>query len=169
MTLPVVPLDSPNEKQHRTVIATSLNELVKFFNTIKAASWTPAIRGTSTAGTYEIASNRCRYARIGRLVFLTVDITMAPAVTGGGTGALSVTGIPFAKIANSYPVGAIRFSGVDWSAGANIVVAFDNFTASSTLVFQETNDNAANSQVGIAGLAASDVIFGSIWYETDDQ
>jgi hypothetical protein len=168
MSLPVVPTDSANEKQHRTVIATSLNELVKFFNTIKSEPWTPVVRGSGTAGTYQIASNLCRYSRIGRRVWLDVLITMAPVVTGGGTSALAITGIPFAKIANSYPVGAARLSGVDWTAGANLCIAFDNTAASSTLVFQETNDNAANTQVAITGLAANDVIFGSICYETDD-
>jgi hypothetical protein len=134
----------------------------------QSGTWTPAVRGSGTAGTYQIASNLCRYTRIGRRVWLDVLITMAPVVTGGGTSALAITGIPFAKIANSYPVGAARLSGVDWATGANLCIAFDNTAASSTLVYQETNDNAANSQIGIAGLAANDVIFGSICYETDD-
>lgn len=34
MSLPVVPLDSQNERQHRTVIATTLNELAKQYNVL---------------------------------------------------------------------------------------------------------------------------------------
>lgn len=168
MPLPVVPLDSPDERQHRTVIATSLNELVKFFNTIKSETWTAAVRGSGTAGTYEIASQNCRYTRIGRRVFLDISITMAAAVTGGGTGFLEITGAPFTKIANSLPYGDARLSGVDYTAGAMISLGFITSAATSILYFDETTDNAAASQVQIAGLSANDVLNGSICYETDD-
>lgn len=168
MPLPVVPLDSPNEKQHRTVIATSLNELVKFYNTIREGSWTVAIRGSGTAGTYEIASQNCRYTRIGRRVWLDVDLTMAAAVTGGGTGYLQMTGAPFTKAANTRPCGSVRTSGVDIAAGAHISLAFIALSATSVLYIFETNDNAATTDLQVAGLAANDVITGSICYETDD-
>jgi hypothetical protein len=170
MTLPVVPTDSPNEKQHRTVIANSLNELVKFFNTIKSDSWTPLVQGAGTAGTYEIATNGCRYTRIGRRVNLDVLVVMAGALTGGGAGNLNITGLPFNKAVNTRPVGSVWTSGVDFTtSGASIALSFNTFAATSkTLIILEAVDNAAGSTIPITAIAANDSIFGSICYETDD-
>lgn len=168
MSLPAVPLDSSDEKQHRTIIATVLNELVKLFNKTTSGTWTPVIRGSGTAGTYEIASHLCRYQRIGRLVVLDVRITMAAAVTGGGTGYLQITGAPYVKVANSSPIGSVRLSGVDYAANATLSMLFIDPAATSTLFFSETNDNAAATDLQVAGVAANDILGGSICYETDD-
>lgn len=134
----------------------------------QSGSWTAAIRGSSTAGTYEIASQICRYTRIGRRVWLDVGITMAGAITGGGVGDLTITGLPFAKVGSSYPVGSVLLSGVDWTAGASLSLAFTGSGAFSTLVITQTIDNSAFTGVPIGGLGAGDLIFGSICYETDD-
>lgn len=166
MPLTVVPVDSANEKQHRTIIATVLNELVKQFP--QHGDWTAVIRGSGTAGTYEIASQNCRYTRIGRRVWLDVFIQMAAVVTGGGTGFIQITGVPFVKIANSIPIGGVRVDGVDWTAGANVVLSWNDSGVSSTLVIDEVIDNASAGNVAISGLGANDAIYGSICYETDD-
>jgi hypothetical protein len=169
MPLPVVPLDSPNEKQHRTVIATSLNELVKFFNTIESGSWTPVVQGSGTAGTYEIASHLCRYSRIGRRVFLDVSITFAGAVTGGGTGYMQITGVPYAKSASTSPIGPAAVVGVDFTtAGASLSLSFITSAASSIVYIFETVDAAGGKSLPIAGIGASDAVIASICYETDD-
>tara|TARA_R110000868_G_scaffold203682_2_gene451589 strand:- start:85 stop:1023 length:939 start_codon:yes stop_codon:yes gene_type:complete len=58
-------------------------------------TWTPVIRGASTAGTYEQTVTRALYTKIGRQVTLQCYITLASVVTGGGTGYLQITGAPF--------------------------------------------------------------------------
>lgn len=131
--------------------------------------WTATIRGSGTAGTYQITTQRCRWTRIGRRVWLDVYIVMAAVVTGGGTGHIQITGLPFAKIADSLPIGSVRLDAVDWAAGANVVLSWSTAAASSTLVIDEVNDNASTTDVAIAGLGgANDAIYGSICYETDD-
>jgi hypothetical protein len=166
MPLPVVPLDSANEKQHRTIIATLLNELAKQFP--QHGDWTPAVSGSGTAGTYEIATNLSRYTRIGRRVWLDFYIVMAAALTAGGTGTLHITGAPFAKAANTLPVGAVSVDGYDTSANANLVVSFSAIAASAILIVREYYDNTGANGLAIAGIAANDILNGSICYETDD-
>lgn len=169
MTLPVVPTDSANEKQHRTVIATSLNELIKFYNTIKTDTWTAVIRGNTTAGTYEIGTQNCRYTRIGRRVFLDVYIRLAAAITGGGVGYLQITGAPHTKIATTFPQGSVLLESINTSVtGSSLSLSFDSVNATSVLYLAETSDNAASGRVPISGVSANDEIYGSICYETDD-
>lgn len=169
MSLPVVPTESPNEKQHRAVIATSLNELVKFFNTIKSDAWTPVIRGSGMAGTYQIAVNGCRYTRMGRRVFLDVWVQFAAVVTGGGTGYMQITGLPFAKAASTFPIGTVHTSGLDFTtAGASLSLQFHTTTSSSILFIHENVDNTAGNDFPVSGVAANDIFYGSICYETDD-
>lgn len=134
-----------------------------------SGAWTAVISGSGTAGTYQIGSQTCRWTRIGRMVFLNLNITMAAVVTGGGTGFLKITGAPFTKLATAAPQGSVWLAGVDWAAGASLSLSHTSFTSSvSDLYIAETNDNAANSSVQIAGLAANDIIVGSIAFETDD-
>lgn len=52
MALPVVPLDTPHERQHRTAIATSLNELVKFINRITGTDTTEFARYADTTANF---------------------------------------------------------------------------------------------------------------------
>ena len=126
------------------------------------------IQGSGTAGTYETQTNACRYTRIGRRVWLDVWIQFAAVITGGGTGNLQITGVPYAKAASVFSIGTCRLSGIDWAAGANLSIGFISAGASSVLAILETNDNAASTFVQISGIAALDQLFGSICYETDD-
>lgn len=166
MPLPVVPTDSADERQHRTIIATVLNELAK--QSPQHADWTAVISGAGTAGTYEIDTQFCRSTRIGRRVWLDIRITLAAVITGGGVGTLQITGFPFSKAANTFPVGTMNPDGIDWTAGAVLALCFNAVSASSTLFLRQSFDNAGSTALPISGLAATDVISGSICYETDD-
>jgi len=127
-------------------------------------TWTPVVAGSGTAGTYELASANATYTKIGRQVTVFAYVQLAAAITGGGAGPLTITGLPFTKISGPYPIGQVLFSGVDWTAGANLCCSFGTVSASSTLFFEETNDNAGSSTVQISGVAASDYIFFTISY-----
>lgn len=66
--------------------------------------WTPVIRGSGTAGTYEQVVTRALYTKVGRQVTLQCYITLAAVVTGGGTGYLQITGAPFTAFSpNQFP------------------------------------------------------------------
>ena len=59
-------------------------------------TWTPAIAGGTTAGTYtyEAARTGGKYTKVGNLVTIWAVIRIA-AITSAGTGTLLITGLPF--------------------------------------------------------------------------
>jgi len=124
-------------------------------------TWTPVVRGSSTAGTYELDNATvCRYTKIGRLVQVEAYIQLAAVITGGGTGSLRITGLPFSR-AGVLPTGSVLMSGVNWAAGASLSASFQ---AATTVQISETNDDAGNTAVLISGVAATDVIIFTIVY-----
>lgn len=129
-------------------------------------AWTPVVRGSGTAGTYELLTAWGTYVKSGKRVFADCFIEFAATVTGGGTGYLQITGIPFAKSANSNPVAVVRMAGVDFTAGSFVSASFISSGVSSIFCLYETNDNAAASLVQISGVAANDLIAFSISYDT---
>lgn len=127
-------------------------------------TWTPVVAGSSTAGTYELQSSSATYTKIGRQVTLICFVRLAAAITGGGAGSLSITGLPFAKSSGPYPVGQVVFDSVDWTAGANLACSFGTVSPASIIYFEQTNDNAGATFVPISGVSANDYIFFSITY-----
>jgi len=130
-------------------------------------TWTPVVRGAGTAGTYELATAIGSYTKIGRLVTIQAFIILAGAITGGGTGPLNITGVPFAKANNSlYMVGSMATHNIDLTAGTiTIVPIFASSAASSTLATLETHDNAGLTNTPISGVSADDIIELFITYE----
>jgi len=127
-------------------------------------TWTPVLSGSGTAGTYELESIYANYTKIGRQVTLTCYFNLrAAGITGGGTGYAIITGVPFAKAANSVGYGPVSFSNVDFSANyCNI--AWSTAGSTSTMFFQEINDNAGIGDVDISGFLAGDVVAFSMTY-----
>lgn len=137
------------------------------FLTPEEGSWTAAVRGSGTAGTYEIDSQLSRYYRIADLVVLWFHIVLDTPLTGGGAGDLQITGAPFQKMDDVNAVGTAHMSGVDWTAAANHVLGFVSTDESSTLGIFEINDNAVATALAIGSLAAGDLLIGSIAYQTN--
>lgn len=136
-----------------------------------SGSWTPVIRGSGTAGTYELNSTltKCRYQKIGRRVFLDGYITFASSITGGGTGYMQITGVPYPKVADCYCSGAVFHRGLDIvTAGAKLTVHFTTLGAGTfPLYLFESVDNGLGADFAISGVSANDDMNFSINYETD--
>ena len=115
-------------------------------------TWTPVIRGSSTAGTYELASAVAAYTKIGRQVTVTAQIVTAGSVTGGGSGYAQITGLPFNNA--NQAVGAIYVSSVDFS-GSYLSVAFISSSGQNTVYLVETNDNSGATDLPISAVAAT--------------
>lgn len=128
----------------------------------EAGTWTPVVRGTGTAGTYELSSHNCRYTRIFNRVFIEADVRLAAVITGGGTGNLQITGLPYASAAPAF--GVVRFDGVNFGASRFAI----SLASGTNLFFNTVIDNTLSSDVQIAGVAATDIIFATIGYETSD-
>ena len=115
-------------------------------------TWTPVIRGSSTAGTYELSTAVAAYTKVGRQVTVTAQVTTAASVTGGGSGYAQITGLPFTN--SSQAVGAIYVSSVDFS-GSYLTVAFISSSGQNTIYFVETNDNAVAADLPISVIGGS--------------
>jgi hypothetical protein len=159
---------SPSTVNMRRRVMEVLNQLAALLP-VEYGSWTAVIRGSGTAGTYEIATQYCRYTRMGRRVILDVWIQLAAVVTGGGTGDVQITGAPYAKKANTLPQGPLRLDGVGYTAGNALVLShFSTADATAVLALVEVVSGAGAAAIPVSALDASDFIIGSICYETDD-
>lgn len=127
-------------------------------------TWSPVIRGSGTAGTYEQATTFANYTKIGRQVTLNCQINLASSITAGGTGYLQITGAPFTKAASQEAMGSCWFLGVDF-AGSFVTPRFIAAAGTSTTVyFVETVDNSNAQDMAISGIAANDIINFSMTY-----
>lgn len=73
-------------------------------------TFTPVIAGASTAGTGTYTNQIGRYQRVGRIVFITINITWTAHT---GTGVVLITGLPFTANAaqTGYPMSVITNAG----------------------------------------------------------
>ena len=126
-------------------------------------TWTPVIRGSGTAGTYQLATDYTTYTKIGRQVTVSASIRLGTSVTGGGTGYLQITGLPFQKAANTAAIGSVLLNGVDFT-GNYVIIAFASISASSILYLAETVDNNTPNDLPISSVSANDEIVFTITY-----
>jgi hypothetical protein len=127
-------------------------------------TWTPVVTGTSTAGTYEIGVNGSTYTKIGRTVTLQGFIQFAAVVTGGGTGSLQITGLPFTKTANSYPTGSVYLA-LGTYTGIDPIVVFGSFSTSSQLILQQNASGGYGSLIVIGFASANAYLTFTLSYE----
>jgi len=136
-----------------------------FLDDYEEGTWTPVLRGSATAGTYETTTAEGYYTKVGNMVSLTARIFLAGSITGGGSGYAQITGAPFTKGANMAPQGSVKFSGVDLNnAGKYTNVEFISSSATSTLYFVSIADNATAIDENISAFSASDFFMFSITY-----
>lgn len=131
-------------------------------------TWTSVIAGDVTPGTYEINTSLTfnNFTKVGRLVAINSYIVLAASITGGGSGDLKITGLPFSKRANSSSWGSIAMSGITYSSGKQITPYFGTTASSSYLMLWESASATSVTLTQISGVHASNVIAFSIFYET---
>lgn len=127
-------------------------------------AWTPVVRGSTTAGTYPLLANRCRYRRIGNMVNLEVGIDINSGISAG-TGYMQITGVPLRKIANSLPQGSVYLGNIVRTAGYTSL-SFTSFSTSTDL-FVALHTGAALTELPVSTLGAGSQIYGNIVYFTD--
>ena len=127
-------------------------------------TWTPALAGSSTAGTYELTTASGWYTKVGRSITVIFNVRLAAAVTGGGTGFATMTGLPFATTTTNAAAGAVTLGGVNYTAGTNYVTVMPRSVASSSLIFEEVNINAAVNDMAISAFGVNDTIQGALTY-----
>jgi len=136
----------------------------ELFDDYEEGTWTPVISGGTVAGTYQIGTNGSTYTKVGRLVTLQCYIQFAAVVTGGGVGNLKITGLPFSKGANSYPVGSVYLA-IGGYAGNHPTVVFNSFSTSSDLSLQQDASGGYGTAVAITFASALAYLAFTLTYE----
>jgi hypothetical protein len=129
-------------------------------------TWTPSVRGSSTAGTYTTAFVTATYTKVGRLVTARFDVSFS--VASGGTGDLIVEGLPFSYKDNATLTGAGFAAQLNTTASSSNGICLVNNTGASatTLSLVLTRDNASLEVVVIGAVSTSTRLFFSFSYET---
>ena len=135
----------------------------ELLNDYEEGTWSPTIRGSGTAGTYELATDYTTYTKIGRQVTLNGQIKLGTSVTGGGTGYLQILGAPFTKAADTVAAGAVVLSGINFT-GDFVSMAFASLGATTTIFLPETVDNASTTDLPISAAVANAQIQFTITY-----
>jgi hypothetical protein len=128
-------------------------------STYEEGTWTPTVAGSGTAGTYQLSANAsATYQRVGNLVTIVARILMASVVTGGGTGNVRISGLPFNMSASKYgsaftcSVSDIVFTGT-FVSGERVTSA-----ATSTLYFSGVSALGTQTQIPISSFIANTVL-----------
>ena len=129
-------------------------------------TWTPAVRGAGTAGTYTY-TGFASYTKVGRSVTVCASLS-AITESSAGTGYLTITGLPFAKKANSMSTGAVDFRELELgSSNTGCVVEFITSASTSVVYLRGTADNFSGADVQIGGIYSGLTFIGfSMTYET---
>lgn len=119
-------------------------------------TWTPVVRGSGTAGTYELSSSLAYYTKVGRLVTIHLSMTLDDPITGGGSGYTQITGLPYAKANSFHTTAVVNSIGFDYT-GDYLVTRFTTGGATSTVlgIFGNVDDGSL-SLTSISGLSAGD-------------
>jgi hypothetical protein len=120
-------------------------------------TWTPAIRGAVTAGTYELATATGVYTKVGNLVTVSCRIVAAAALTGGGTSYLQITGLPFANTAAAS--GTVSMAGLNMTTNYTWLVAAPIAGSGTTIWYlEECGDELNTSDFPISGFGINDTL-----------
>ena len=136
-------------------------------------TFTPVIRGGSTAGTYELNTSFDDgfYQKVGRVVTVRVVVALAGSITAGGTGDYVISGLPFNyDVSHNAGYGAVACDSVDFDRTASGIVGICVGAASGTdsdfLRILQIEDNAGFQTLPISQAAASDFFEFTYTYAT---
>jgi hypothetical protein len=129
-------------------------------------TWTPVVRGSGTAGTYELSSSLAYYTKVGRLVTIHLSIGLDDPITGGGSGYTQITGLPYAKANGFHTTAVVNSIGFDYT-GDYLITRFTTAGDTSTKLGIFGNvDNGSLSLTPISGLSAGDSFTITVSYLT---
>jgi hypothetical protein len=142
-------------------------QLLKFIKVVDSGVWTPVVRGSMLAGTYELAaSSQCSYQKVGKRVTVWGHIVFAAAVTGGGTGNVRIDGLPFNMSASQWTgSNSASLKGIAFT-GSCVVVERVSAGLTTTLYVYGLANNGVQSEVPIANVGVNDSISFELSYLT---
>lgn len=137
--------------------------IAKLADGVEAVSYTPTLKGSSTAGSFVYALQSGRYARIGPVVVATFTVNVS-SVSSGGTGNVVVSlPVVASNQSNLYGACAVEVSNVNLSAGYSYVTGRIAPGASEVGLYQ-SGDNIGVAALDAASIAASYQVLGTVVY-----
>ena len=118
-------------------------------------TWTPAPRGSSTAGTVTGTNFYGIYTKIGRQVTVNFDCDYSALV--GASGNLEIHGLPYTILAGSEPVGSIMVDGMNFDANYTMLTLYGGGSGTKMIIFLSGDDRSwavqgvQDEQTGIRG------------------
>ena len=126
----------------------------ELLNDYEEGTWTPTIIGSGTAGTYTLSGTVAYYTKIGNQV--TVFANFGFSAASGGSGYVTIGGLPFSYRTNNSSLGTIMGINFDYSAGMlYAVIAATSSSPSTNIFIQEAQDNTTSTEGPISGVTAS--------------
>jgi hypothetical protein len=118
-------------------------------------TWTPTVFGSTSAGTYELsASTNCSYQKVGNNVTVLAFIRSAASVTGGGSGDIRISGLPFNMSATVYG-SAVTGSTTMTFTGSYLAVERTTSSSTATLYVYGLSALGVETQVPISSFVAN--------------
>lgn len=110
-------MSEQHERRIRALEAAQANSRSAGRPLYDTGTWTPALAGTTIAGTFTYATQSGVWRRIGDLVVVLGDVAIS-AISVAPTGNMTITGLPVtvASIVTAFWIGTI--SNLDYPAGA---------------------------------------------------
>ena len=130
-------------------------------------TWTPVLSGFTTAGTYELVNVAAKYIKIGNKVTVTLSVGTGASITGGGTGSLMLTGLPFAKGSSHNAYAVVASANLNYTAGGTFFVTFGTNASTSNAFFALSVSNGAYTYQDVSLLGTSKFIGFTFTYFTD--
>lgn len=163
MTLQLIQTDLPNEKarQHRTLIATTVNELAKVHP--EQGEWTPRIGGSVADGAHTYSVQSGSYFKIGTRVFADFAILLT-AKDAALSGTVTIKGLPFVPLVSGMYSAAIGlFGDIDLTAGKTQLTGLMGTAAELALL--ECGDGVSPAGLTAAAIGATSHVRGSVNYD----
>lgn len=130
-------------------------------------TWTPTIRGSSTAGSHTYSVQVGRYTRIGTIAICAFEIQINTK-DGAMAGNAQIAGLPFAfkNVSSFYQAGSLAY----WISLGSSVIWLGLFGTINATTCELTKTTAAAT--GVSNMAAADIangtaLIGSIAYEAE--
>lgn len=129
-------------------------------------AWTPVL-SCVTPGTLAVTytTQLGRYFRIGNLFVGSFNITVNTITVGTGTGEIRITGLPFTSASQVAWHGAIYLSTVDMPTASPMTTVTMVNPSTNYIIFRQPLDNTGASASTIGGVAANDILQGTISFE----
>ena len=109
-------------------------------------TWTPTLRGGTTAGTTTYGVQRGGYIKIGSMVTVFCDMGVSATT---GTGTLTIGGFPFTSIndVNFFSVGGLMAEDLNWGGGTYLQLWKNNNTTDAFIYYMTDNSGWVAQQI----------------------